>query len=69
MTNYTIDYNDHNYQTKNSQLCGIMCIVRYYYNEMETDDFYNFVKNIKQKYGFKNMDETFINMLNTLLLN
>ena len=67
LANYTIDYNDHNYQTKNSQLCGIMCIVRYYFNDMDTDDFYNFIKQIKTKYGFQNMDETFLNIINTLL--
>ena len=69
LTNYTIDYNDHNYQTKNSKLCGIMCIVRYYFNDMETDAFYNYIQSIKKQYGFKSMDDTFINILNTLLGN
>ncbi len=69
LANYTIDYNDHNYQTKNSQLCGIMCIVRYYFNDMDTDAFYNYIQTIKKQYGFNSMDDTFIGIINTFLVN
>lgn len=66
LSNKEIDYNNHNYQTKESKLCGLMCIVRYLYNDLTTDQFYKYMKLIKNKYGLKNMDETFIGVLNTI---
>lgn len=69
LSNKNIDYNNHNYQSKNSKICGLMCIVRYLYNDLDTDKFYKYIKIIKKKYGLNNMDDTFIGILNTILGN
>ena len=59
-----VDYNNHNIQSKNSKICGLMCILRFLYNDLNTDQYYKYLKLIKQQYRIKNWDDVVIAMLN-----
>lgn len=66
-----ITYNDVNYQTKRSKLCGIMCLVRYYFRENTNTSFMKIIRKLKKEVN-KTVeagitDNVFIKIINTLL--
>ena len=65
-----LDYNDFDYQKLlNSQTCGHHCLVRYYYKDLNNDQFKKFLFNIKKKYNYNNFDDLIVDVLNVILKN
>lgn len=66
--NEIIDYNNFNFQkNKNSETCGHHCIARYYYKEMNNNDYIKFLKTIKRKYNYKNYDDLIVDIVNLII--
>lgn len=74
-TTKKITYNENNYQNTKSVICGIMCLVRYYFKNLTNTAFKTNFRNLKKKFieinkNIKRADQidyTFIEIMKTLL--
>lgn len=65
-----IDYNPIDYQKSDkSATCAHSSIVRYYYKDLDNDKFNKFIKLIKNKFGYKNIDDLMVDLLKTIINN
>ena len=65
-----IDYNPIDYQKSDkSATCAHSCIVRYYYKDLNNDKFNKFIKIIKNRFGYKNIDDLMVDLLKAIINN
>jgi hypothetical protein len=48
---YNIFYNEHKIQDNKASTCGKHCILRLMMKELDTDEYYNFIKGMSKQYG------------------
>lgn len=65
-----IDYNNYDFQKSLlSQTCGHHSLVRYYFKDLNNEQYKNFLISIKKKYNYKNFDDLIVDVLNIILNN
>ena len=63
-----IDYNDFDFQKSlNSQTCGHHCIVRYFYNDLDNEQYKKFIFLIKKTCGYNKFDDLIVDLCKLII--